>query len=159
MTWLTCPRDLTARHLYPQSWYYFHYNDVIMGAMASQITSLTIVYITVYSGAYQRKHQSPTSLAFVWGIHRWTGEFPAQIAVKAENVSIWWRHHIIFTLVVMGSTFVSYQGRCPDYKHWNIEVRMHCPHLAWNFLGNKEQKNFRWIWAVQRTSTTTTQVP
>ena len=26
------------------------YNDVIMGAMASQITSLTIVYSTVYSG-------------------------------------------------------------------------------------------------------------
>ena len=48
----------------------FHYNDVIMGAMASRITSLTIVYSTVYSGAYQRKHQSSTSLAFVWGIHR-----------------------------------------------------------------------------------------
>ena len=41
-----------------------------MGAMASQITSLTIVYSTVYSGADQRKHQSPASLAFVLGIHR-----------------------------------------------------------------------------------------
>ena len=48
----------------------FSYDDVIMGAMASQITSLTIVYSTVYSGADQRKHQSSTSLAFVWGIHR-----------------------------------------------------------------------------------------
>ena len=38
--------------------------------MASQITSLTIVYSTVYSGADQRKHQSSTSLAFVRGIHR-----------------------------------------------------------------------------------------
>ena len=47
-----------------------HYNDVIMGAIASQITSLTIVYSTVYSGADQRKHQSSASLAFVWGIHR-----------------------------------------------------------------------------------------
>ena len=47
-----------------------HYNDVIMGMMASQITSLTIVYSSVYSGADQRKHQSSTSLAFVWGIHR-----------------------------------------------------------------------------------------
>ena len=47
------------------TWY--HYNDVIMGTMASQITS---VYSTVYSGADQRKHQSSTSLAFVWGIHR-----------------------------------------------------------------------------------------
>ena len=42
-----------------------------MGAMASQITSLTIVYSTVYSGADQRKHQSSASLAFVQGIHRW----------------------------------------------------------------------------------------
>ena len=47
-----------------------HYDDVIMAPMASQITSLTIVYSTVYSGADQRKHQSSASLAFVWGIHR-----------------------------------------------------------------------------------------
>ena len=47
-----------------------HYDDVIMGAMASQITSLTIVYSTFYSGADQSKHQSSASLAFVWGIHR-----------------------------------------------------------------------------------------
>ena len=47
-----------------------HYGDVIMGMMASQITSLTIVYSTVYSGADQRKHQSSASLAFVRGIHR-----------------------------------------------------------------------------------------
>ena len=49
----------------------FHYNDVIMGMMASQITSLTSFYSTVYSGADQRKHQSCASLAFVLGIHRW----------------------------------------------------------------------------------------
>ena len=42
-----------------------------MGKIASQITSLTIVYSTVYSGADQRKHQSSASLAFVRGIHRW----------------------------------------------------------------------------------------
>ena len=48
----------------------FHYNDVIMSAIASKITSLTIVYSTVYPDAGQRKHQSPASLAFVWGIHR-----------------------------------------------------------------------------------------
>ena len=41
-----------------------------MGTIASQITSLTIVYSSVYSGADQRKHQSSVSLAFVWGIHR-----------------------------------------------------------------------------------------
>ena len=42
-----------------------HYVDVMMGAIASQITSLTIVYSTFYSDADQRKHQSSTSQAFV----------------------------------------------------------------------------------------------
>ena len=55
-----------------------------MGAIASQITSLTIVYSTVYSDADQRKHHSSASLAFVWG----TGEFPTQMASDAEYVSI-----------------------------------------------------------------------
>ena len=50
--------------------YCVHYNDVIMSAMVFQITSLTIVYPMVYSGADQRKHQSSASLAFVRGIHR-----------------------------------------------------------------------------------------
>ena len=47
-----------------------HYDDVIMGTIASQITSLTIVYSFVYSDADQRKHQSSASLAFVRGIHQ-----------------------------------------------------------------------------------------
>ena len=53
-----------------------HYADVIMTKMASQITSLTIVYSTVYSGADQSKHQSSASLAFVWGIHRGPVNWP-----------------------------------------------------------------------------------
>ena len=51
--------------------YNIHYNDVTMDAIASQITSLTIVYSTVYSDTDQRKHQSSASLAFVRGIHKW----------------------------------------------------------------------------------------
>ena len=46
------------------------YTDIIIGMMESQITSLTNVYWTVYSGADQRKYQSSASLAFVRGIHR-----------------------------------------------------------------------------------------
>ena len=48
----------------------WHYDDVIISAIASQITGITIVYSTVYPGADQSKHQSSASLAFVWGIHR-----------------------------------------------------------------------------------------
>ena len=47
-----------------------HYNDVIMGAMASQINGVSIVYSTVCSGADQGKYQSSASMAFVMGIHR-----------------------------------------------------------------------------------------
>ena len=53
-------------------WFKFHYCDVIMGTMASQVTSLTIVY----SGADQRKHQSSASQTFVRGIHRWLVNSP-----------------------------------------------------------------------------------
>ena len=98
-----------------------HFDDVIMAAMASQITSLTIVYSTVYSGADQRKYQRSASLRlfpFLYApfvrlymyrrldrgpVLRVTGlcagnppgtsEFPAQMASNAENVSICWRHH------------------------------------------------------------------
>ena len=48
----------------------YHYNDAIMGTIASQITSLTIVFSIVYSDTDHRKHQSSTSLAFVRWIHR-----------------------------------------------------------------------------------------
>ena len=64
-----------------------HYSDVIMSAMASQITSLMIVYSTIYPCTNQRKRQCSVSLVFV------TSEFPVQRASNAENVSIWWCHH------------------------------------------------------------------
>ena len=56
--------------VYRPHYFVAHYTDVIMTTMVSQITSLTVVYSTVYSDADQRKHQSSASLAFVWGIHR-----------------------------------------------------------------------------------------
>ena len=59
-----------------------------MGTIASQITSVSIVYLNVSMGADQKKHQSSASLAFV-GNSPETGEFPAERASNAENVSIW----------------------------------------------------------------------
>ena len=52
-----------------------HYNDVIMTAMASQITDVLVVYWIVYSCTDQRNHQSSASLAFVKGIHWWPGNY------------------------------------------------------------------------------------
>ena len=66
-----------------------------MSAMASQITGVSIVYSTVFSGTDQRKHQSSALLAICAGNTPVTGEFSAQRASNAEDVSIWWRHHEI----------------------------------------------------------------
>ena len=60
----------SLRNILPWNMVNFHYNDVIIGAMASQITSLTIVFSAVYLDTDHRKYQSSASLAFVRGIHR-----------------------------------------------------------------------------------------
>ena len=84
-----------------------------MSVMASQITSLTIVYSTVCSD--QRKHQSSTLLAFCAGNSAVTGESPAQRASDVENVSIWWRHHDCGTKKSLHILRVV-QCILPDYK-------------------------------------------
>ena len=90
--WLLCWTGLnkhvvgcTRRHL-------LHYSDVIMGAMASQITSLVIVYSTVYTRRRSKKTSKRVTGLCV-GNSSVTGEIPAQRASNAENISIWWRHH------------------------------------------------------------------
>ena len=56
-----------------------------MSAMASQITSLTIVYSTVYSGAKQRQHQKLHVTDLCAGNSPVTGEFPIQRASNAKT--------------------------------------------------------------------------
>ena len=95
LSWLWCPR-YHLQPLHSSDFSIYHIRAPLLwrhrGAMVSQITSLTIVYSTVDSGADQRKHQSSASLVLC-------GEFtdhrgiPAQMASNPENVSIWWRHH------------------------------------------------------------------
>ena len=80
-----------------------HYDDVIMGAIASQITSLTIVYSTVYSDADQIIPQSSAPLAFVWGIHQGPVNSPHKWPVTREMFP--------FDDVIMGKTAVLQQDR------------------------------------------------
>ena len=47
-----------------------------MSTMVVQITSFAVVYLTVCSGADQRKYESSASLASVRGIHRWPTKSP-----------------------------------------------------------------------------------
>ena len=63
-----------------------YYIDVIVGAMASQITIVSIVYSSVCSGADQRKHQSSVSLAFLRGNHRWPVNSPPRGPVTGKMV-------------------------------------------------------------------------
>ena len=73
----------------PHLWWraHFHYDDVIMDTMSSQITSHMIVYSTVYSDADQREHQSSASLAFVLGIHRGPVNSPHKWPVTRQMYS------------------------------------------------------------------------
>ena len=84
-----------------------HYFDVMMGAMASQITSFTIVCSSVYSGAH-KKNKAPRDWP-LWGNSPVTDELPAQRASSAENVSIVWRHHAATHLKL---TLLTLLSRC-----------------------------------------------
>ena len=106
-----------------------HYSDVIMYTIASQITSLAIVYSTVYSGADQRKHQSSLPLAS-----------------NAENVSIWWRHHVRACRLPGTKPYHklirSYCQFCLRNKHkWNFDKRFHSinafGNMVFELFGNK----------------------
>ena len=66
----------------------FHYNDVIMSPMASQITSLTIVYSSVYIIQTQIKQNIKAPRH--WPLCR---EFTGHRWIPRTKVSIWWRHH------------------------------------------------------------------
>ena len=73
-----------------------HYSDVIMGAMASQITSLAIVSSSVYLAQSKENIKAPRQ----WPLcGEFTGEFLAQMASNAENVSIWWRHQVFIPIL------------------------------------------------------------
>ena len=107
----------------------YHYNDVMVGGMASQITSLTIVYSTVYS----RRRSKKTSKLRVTGLCAWnspaTGEFPAQMASNTENVSIWWRYHARYAYA-----YKSESGRLNRLsKGCQLSLITPCKHPAFKF--------------------------
>ena len=81
-----------------------YYNDVIMGAIASQITSLAIVFSTVCLDTDQRKHKSSASLAFVRGIHRRPVNSPHKWPVTRKMfpfddiIMNWWYCHALYKI-------------------------------------------------------------
>ena len=86
----------------------FHYNDVIIGTMASHITSLSIAFSNVYSGADQRKHQTSATLAFVRGIHRWPVMY-----VSHKSLKLTWKvHYLKFHSNFAGVNALTSQYHC-----------------------------------------------
>ena len=65
-----------------------------MGVITSQITSLTIVFSTVYLDTDQKKTSKLRVTGLCAGNSPEAGEFTAQMASNEENFSIWWRHHV-----------------------------------------------------------------
>ena len=101
-----------------------------MGAMASRITSLTIIHSSVYS----KKTSKLRVTGFYAGYSPVTGEIPAQMASKAEKVSIGWRHHVSVVI----RCFMLYVISFPCYSLYDsIQFRQ--------FVG------FKWRWHDRRT--------
>ena len=84
-----------------------HYSDVIMSTLASEITSLTILYSTVYLGAEQRKHQNFASLAIVRGIHHWPVNSP-------HTGPVTWRMFPFDDVIMLCSNMTRY---CKQHIH------------------------------------------
>ena len=105
---------------------HLHYCDVIMGAMTSQITGLTIVYPIDNSDTDQRKHQSSAPLCA--GNSPLTGEFPAQMASNAENVSIWWCHY-----AKANSEALVYCTSLRWSRRWTVQKVSYFPRLNFDF--------------------------
>ena len=99
-----------------------HYNDVIMSAMASQTTGVSVVFSTVYSGADQRKQQNSASLAFVRGIHQWPVNSPHKGPVT--------RKMFPFDDVIMENSGGVTKAICPIPLF--SPIFHHCQNTAWS---------------------------
>ena len=100
--------------------------------MASQITNLTIVYSTVYSGADQRKHQSSASLAFVGGIHRWPVNSPHKGLVTRKMILF----DDVITAMLFGGPWGSVDRGNESHgisSYWPVTMNVtHYELLVWN---------------------------
>ena len=113
-----------------------------MGAMASQITNLTIITQPFIQGAFQRKHESSASLAFLRGIHRWPVNSPHKGPVTRKMFPF---DDAIMTIPFM---LVSWQGINCFWTHWqecHLTLVMINRHWFRLWLGAIRQQAISWI--------------
>ena len=141
-------------------WNNVHYNDVIMDTIASQITSLTIVYSTVYSDADQRKHQSSASLALVRGIHRGPVNFPHRWPVTRKMFPFddvimlhtrmsWWTTHSGAWNLSADAALTTKLHLLPGKFLW---LPMIWNHLCWQMTSFKMADEIWWHFGVKTCS-------
>ena len=116
-------------------------HNEIMRTMASQITSLTIVYATLYSDAEERKHQSSASLAFVRGIHRWLVNSPHKGPVTRKMFPF---DDVIMTIYAM-STFWEIPAACLDILVSTVETPFTSSNANWNLYLSKQPNKTRML--------------
>ena len=110
---------------------FVHYSDVIMGTMTSQITSLTIVYSTVYLGADQRKRPCFASLAFVRGIHRWPVNSPHKRPVTRKMFPF--DDVIMVCVTAFNTETTDMKSHMVQHYRWFVDVN----HPQWCTIRNK----------------------
>ena len=101
-----------------------HYCDVIMRALASQVTGVAIAQLFVQS---QTKENAKAPRHWpLWGNSPVTGELFAQKASNAENVSIWWRHHDLGHSVSFAYSLID------SLYHTHYPTRYWCSHFQFH---------------------------
>ena len=139
----------------------YHYSDVIMDTMASQITSLAIFCSTVCLGTGQRKHQSSASLAFVREIHRWPvnsphkGPVTRKIFLFDDVIICYYTRQIACVTDLFRSPLTSWQPGTPFIPAW---ISNHMPSLGmwlrdgWNYLSiltpQRPHRKVKYVWYV-----------
>ena len=128
-----------------------------MNTVASQITSLTIVYSTIYSGADQRKHQSSPSLALVWGIHRGPVNSPHRGPVTRKMFPFddvimrfslfWWQVcacNMSSIMLLLFTTVLKHQlSVAEEFLHPDLYALLK-PKIAKIFVKSLEVRNLQW---------------
>ena len=109
-----------------------HYIDVMMSAMASQITSHRSVYSTVYSGTDQSKQQCSASLVLVRGIHRWPAKSPQKGQWRRK------RFHLITS-----SWLIKFDNMRTD--HFSTAIALVCMDWFNKSTAYMPSKNITWI--------------
>ena len=152
MVLLCTKREWWGPNLQVSEAHIYHYGDVIMGAIASQITSLAIVYSAFYSVADQRKYQSSALLACVRKIHRGPVNSPHKWPVTWKmfpfddvimlmlnlNAKCMWGYSFLEKILRCANTDC-FNGQCQSYISWYDFVSTHIIKIAGMLVYNNTQ--------------------